>query len=160
MNFERKKDPFETLRIGERASAIPIETIHSVVQTAWEEPNLDGATVSKTGQTVVLLRPASMIKLFEELQKVNLSKKLMLEVIKESDPPGITTRISPPIFYSNPGVKWPSSRFTKLFDPDQAFYIKDIVDKWVIVQGNFYKLSIELLDKYPSGKNGNRSWEV
>ena len=75
MNFQRKNiNPYETLRIGERVSAIEFKTIHIIVISTYMERNLDGFDRKKESQTIVSIKKDQMNLLMKKLQEGTLSK--------------------------------------------------------------------------------------
>lgn len=157
MNFERKnKDPYEILRIGERANALEFKTIHIIVVSTHMEKKLDGTDRKMQSQTVVLLQKHQMDRLMPKLQEGILTRKLIMGVLAKGEAPDNPSFISPPIFYTNAGVKWPSSAPNHV---DSPYYIDNIVEKWIIVNGKFWKLPKILSDKYPKTKTPH-GWEV
>ena len=161
MNFERNnsRDLYETLRIGERAAALEFKTIHIIVVHTYMERNLDGINRKKESQTIILLQKHQMEHIMAKLQEGILTKELIMSVLARGDVPDNPIFVSPPIFYTNEGVKWPSASVLNHGDPDVPHYLKDLVEKWIIVNGGFWKLPQILADKYPKHKKGY-GWEV
>lgn len=155
MNFERNKETLETLRIGERSKAINIGTIHIIISHWWTERNLDGIDVKRNGQKILLLESQSQDYLMEEIMKGKIGHKILYGAASYQETINNPIKITGPVFYTNKGVTWPDSR-AAAFTDGSPFWIKDLSNKWIIVNGKFYYISEELLKTLE--KEGEEEW--
>jgi hypothetical protein len=140
MNFQKYKNPYETLRIGERGLAVEICSIH-IISVPPDEP-----------QIIHLLLPNQMNKLMEGLQKGILDYNLLASCITSREEPQIVTT---PVFYRGKGIIHPCSLALK--NPEDAdnypIFLPKMIEKYYLVNGEFYKLSKSLMDLFPESCN-------